>query len=219
VIWPLDAVAERRTTEVNSGRHAPSEEGCALLGVPHPGSAGAVHVRAARRAAVRRGRLPRVAHSCSVAEAGLPEAGLPGTRSAPSPKALRVPFALRRYTQQRARVGAGHRARSAVSTRRVVHPRGLIMLVTPLVYHSAALLRIPTQSKSYRSVGCCVSLRRAKGPTPARPHTRPAPHPPGPTPARARAGRARGRPPRRAVRPSARRPGAADLYRLARIYG
>jgi hypothetical protein len=53
-----------------------------------------------------------------------------------------------------------------------------------LVNHSAALLRIPTQSKSYRSVGCCVSLRRAKGPTPDRPHTRPAPHPTGPTPAR-----------------------------------
>jgi hypothetical protein len=95
-------------------------------------------------------------------EAEPPEAGLPEAR-APSPEALRVPFALRRYTQQRTRVGAGLRSRSAVTTRRVVHPRGLIMLVTPLVSHSAALLRIPTQSKG--------------------PHTRPAPHPAGPGPA------------------------------------
>ncbi|MDT7563159.1 MAG: hypothetical protein QOG76_1783 [Pseudonocardiales bacterium] len=59
-----------------------------------------------------------------------------------------------------------------------------------LVNHSAALLRIPTQSKSYRSVGCCVSLRRAKGPTPARPHTRPGLGPAGPGAAAAAGGQA-----------------------------
>jgi hypothetical protein len=62
------------------------------------------------------------------------------------------------------------------------------MLVTPLVYHSAAPLRIPTQSKSYRSVGCCVFLRRATGPTP----DRPPPHPTGPGPAEPGAGAAAG---------------------------
>ncbi|MDT7668466.1 MAG: hypothetical protein QOC74_1249 [Pseudonocardiales bacterium] len=46
------------------------------------------------------------------------------------------------------------------------------MLVTPLVYHSAALLRIPTQSNG--------------------PHTRPAPHPTGPGPAEPGAGAAAG---------------------------
>jgi hypothetical protein len=77
------------------------------------------------------------------------------------------------------------------------------MLVTPLVYHSAALLRIPTQSKSYRSVGCCVSLRRAKGPTPD-----------GPTP-----DRARGRPsPGPAPGAGGQAISAADLYLLVRIY-